>query len=54
MSNQVFIGTAEVLVTEEAMVGGEGRRMGGSQDEVLVPVDESALLLCVGSPKDEH
>ena len=43
-----------MFIPEETIVGGEGRRMGGCQHQMLVPVDEGPLLLGVSSPKDEH
>ena len=42
------------MVAEESAVGGEGRGMGRGEDEVALPIDQSALALGVAAPEDEH
>ena len=54
MGCQIVIGTAEVLVAEEAVVGRQGRRMSRSQYQVAVAVDEGTFPLGVCSPKNEY
>ena len=54
VSRQILIRPAEMLVLEESVVGGEGRRVCRSQHQVLVAVYKRPFLLCVGSPKDEY
>lgn len=54
MGGEVFVGAAEVLVTEESVVGRQGRRMGRSQYQMAVAVDEGAFPLGVCSPEDEY
>lgn len=54
MFPQIIVGFAEMLVTEEAVIGREGRGMCGSQYQMLVAVDKSTFALRVCSPKDEY
>ena len=51
---QILIGAAEVLVSEETVVGGEGRRMCRGEDEMSAPVDEGAFALGIRSPQDKY
>ena len=50
---EVLVRFAEVAVAEEAVVGGEGRGMGGGEHQVLAAVYEGAFALGVSSPEDE-
>ena len=54
MRLQVFVGSAEMSVTEEAMVGRQRRGMYRREYQMTVAVDESTFLLRVGAPEDEH
>ena len=47
---QIGIGTAEVVVAEESVVGRQGRGVGRCEHQVTAAVDESTFALCVGSP----
>lgn len=39
MRAEVGVGLGEVFAAEEARIGGEGRRVGGFEDEMFVSVD---------------
>ena len=54
MSNQVFIGTAEVLVAKEAIVCRKRGWMSRSEHQMLVSVDERTLFLGISSPQNEY
>ena len=47
---QIFIGFAEMLVSEKAVVCGKGRRVGGCQYQVLVAIYKGAFSLRISSP----
>ena len=44
----------EVFAAEESVVGAEGRRVRGLEHQVFALVQHLGLLLCEGSPQDEH
>lgn len=51
---QPFVATGEMVVSEpSATVGGEGRRVDGLKNEVLLPVDETLLVARIAAPKQE-
>ena len=47
MLYQVFVGTAEMPVAEEAVVSRKRRGVDRCQYQVFVPVNESTFLLCI-------
>lgn len=53
MGGEELVGFAEMAVAEEAGVGGERRRVGGFEDEVLSDIDERLLTAGVATPKEE-
>ena len=50
---QIGIGQAEMMVAEEAVVGGQGRGMDGREHQMAAAVDERPLLLRIRTPQDE-
>lgn len=53
LGRQQSIGLREVAAAEEGATG-QRRRVGGLQDMVARPVDQSALAACEIAPKKEH
>lgn len=51
---QQAIGLAKVTATDETAVGREGARVRRGQHIVALAVDETTLLLGVGTPQQEH
>lgn len=54
MTHEVVVGQREVMVAEEAAVGGKRRRMGRSEYKMAATVNNSAFSLRVTAPKYEH
>lgn len=51
---QIRIGKAEMLVPEEPVISGKGRRMGGSQHKMAAAVYHGSFLLSVCPPQDKY
>ena len=54
MRNKIGIGLAKWPAAKEAVVGGEGRRMGGFENEMLAFVDEMFLATSIATPEDKN
>ena len=51
--DKIVITKREVMITKEAVIGGEGRGVGRTEDEVTRAVDYLSFLLRVTAPKDK-
>ncbi len=54
VGGQISVCLGKGPATEKAVVGGQGRGVGGFEDEMLGEVDEGAFSLGVITPKDEN